>query len=56
MIVGSQIDSKLAEFTQAFLDLRRRFTEQGVVAIELKLAVLDDIRMSSLFPIHPQPH
>ena len=47
-MVGSKIDSKIAEFTQAFLDLRRQFTERGVLAIEVKFAVLDDIRTSSM--------
>ncbi|TBU36459.1 hypothetical protein BD309DRAFT_735177, partial [Dichomitus squalens] len=43
-IFGPQIDSKIAEFTKAFKDLRRCFTEHGVLNIEIKLAVLEDIR------------
>ncbi|TBU26176.1 hypothetical protein BD311DRAFT_456237, partial [Dichomitus squalens] len=42
-ITGTQIDSHISDFTKAFRDLRRRFTESGVVAIELKLTCLVDI-------------
>ncbi|TBU42920.1 hypothetical protein BD309DRAFT_961925 [Dichomitus squalens] len=38
-----QIDNHTSDFTKAFVDLRRRFTESGVVAIELKLTCLVDI-------------
>ena len=55
-MVGSKIDSKIAEFTQAFLDLRRQFTERGVLAIEVKFAVLDDIRTSSLLSERIRSH
>ncbi|TBU39694.1 hypothetical protein BD309DRAFT_1050285, partial [Dichomitus squalens] len=33
----------LADFNQAFLNLRRRFTERGVFEMEMKLAILEDI-------------
>ncbi|TBU24470.1 hypothetical protein BD311DRAFT_702123, partial [Dichomitus squalens] len=45
-VFGPQIDSKIAEFTEAFKDLRCCFTEHGVLEIEIKLAILEDIRVT----------
>ena len=46
-LIGSKIDAQIAEFIEVFQNLRDRFTQRGVLAIELKLAVLEDIRTFS---------
>ena len=45
--MGSKIDAQIAEFINVFQNLRDRFTQRGVLAIELKLAILEDVRTSS---------
>ena len=54
---GTQIDKKIADFTQAFKGLRRSFTEHSVLDIEIKLAVLEDISelaISLPIDLHPE--
>ena len=46
-VSGGKIDDKITEFIAVFKNLRDRFTERGVLAIELKLTILGDIRASS---------
>ena len=46
-LMGSKIDAQIAEFINVFQNLRDRFTQRGVLAIELELAVLEDIRAFS---------
>ncbi|EJF58666.1 WD40 repeat-like protein, partial [Dichomitus squalens LYAD-421 SS1] len=42
VITGSRVDEKVREFTEAFVDLRRSFTEVGVLETEIRVANLAD--------------
>ncbi|TBU26192.1 hypothetical protein BD311DRAFT_808620, partial [Dichomitus squalens] len=42
VITGSRVDEKIRDFTEAFVDLRRSFTEAGVLATEIRVANLAD--------------
>ncbi|TBU40151.1 hypothetical protein BD309DRAFT_367004 [Dichomitus squalens] len=43
VISGSRVDEKVREFTEAFMDLRRRFTEGGTLETEIRVANLADL-------------
>ncbi|TBU53697.1 hypothetical protein BD310DRAFT_134178 [Dichomitus squalens] len=51
VISGSRVDEKVREFTEAFVDLRRRFTEGGTLETEIRVANLADLSMSSSLPM-----
>ncbi|EJF65001.1 hypothetical protein DICSQDRAFT_14200, partial [Dichomitus squalens LYAD-421 SS1] len=42
VITGSRVDEKIRDFTEAFVDLRRSFTEAGVLETEIRVANLAD--------------
>ncbi|EJF64990.1 WD40 repeat-like protein, partial [Dichomitus squalens LYAD-421 SS1] len=53
VLSGSRIDEKVRDFTEAFVDLRRSFTEAGVLETEIRVANLADsiaLYLSSFSP------
>ena len=53
MIAGPQVDDKIREFTEAFVALRRSFTEAAVVATE---SGVNDVITSGKFLWNPVDH
>ena len=56
MIAGSQVDDKIREFTEAFVALRRRFTEAAVVATESGVNDLINSSKSLWIPLRHRSH
>ncbi|EJF57233.1 WD40 repeat-like protein, partial [Dichomitus squalens LYAD-421 SS1] len=50
VISGSRVDEKVREFTEAFVDLRRRFTEGGMLETEIRVANLADLSITNNLP------
>ncbi|EJF58651.1 hypothetical protein DICSQDRAFT_23971, partial [Dichomitus squalens LYAD-421 SS1] len=55
VISGSHVDNQVRDFTEAFVDLRRSFTEAGVLEAEIRVADLANRSKLSPFPFSVSP-